>query len=81
MLMFHNAAGVTWFACQGASEEAWLAYLMEQGEREDAERELEEDLEHEHALALEWLEDPDQNEWPWYAKRCYTVQKPQVFGP
>lgn len=76
-------AKFTMFVCNDM-EEAWIASICAQGEREMAEWERQEDIDREQELRTEFFEDLeggsiDPDDWPWYADAPYEVQLPEVF--
>jgi len=69
---------LTFFCCNDM-EEAWIAGICADQEREQAEWERQEDVDHEAELALECVEDDDIDSWPWYADSPHDIQEPQIF--
>lgn len=65
------------FVCNDM-EEAWIASICAQGEREMAQWERDEDLDHEEQLAREAVADGDLTAWPAYADTPYEVEDPEV---
>lgn len=69
---------LTVFVCNDM-EEAWIASICAEGEREMAEWERGEDLDHEERLALEAVEDGEVDAWPWYSDAAIEVVEPEVI--
>ena len=63
-------------------EERWIEALQADQELHWRQREIEQDLDREHALGREQatgdLPEPEC-EWPWYADPWWEVQEPEVF--
>jgi hypothetical protein len=73
------------FPAEGSFEWHWLQHqihvVLPAAERE---WDLEQDLRHEAQLArsyFDYWQDPDEEEWPWYADAPHEVQESEVFGP
>ena len=67
---------LTLFVCNDM-EEAWIASICAQQEREMAQWEIDEDLDHEEQLAREAVEDDETESWPWYADVPLEVVEPE----
>lgn len=70
---------ITFFCCTGDFEQAWIASLVAQGDREQEEEERQEDLDREEELALEHAYDEEPGEWPWYADAPTEVEPGEVI--
>lgn len=68
---------ITVFTCD--PWESYIHQLIALGDREQAERDLDDDLAHEHDLGRAWLRGTSECPWPWYADKPYIVCRPQVF--
>lgn len=66
------------FTCNDM-EAAWIASICAQQEREMAEWERDEDLDHEEQLAREAVDDGEVEAWPWYADAPLEVEEPEVI--
>lgn len=68
---------VTVFRCD--PWERYIEQLVEQGEAEQHQADLEADLEHEHFLARQWINGEGGRPWPWYADRPYEIVEPEII--
>lgn len=68
----------TMFVCNDM-EEAWIASLCAQGEREIARWERDEDRDHEEQLARDAVADGDLIAWPVYADDPYEIEEPEII--
>lgn len=68
----------TLFVCNDM-EAAWIAQLCADGEREMAEWERLEDVEHEERLARETIEDDETDAWPAYADAPFELEEPEII--
>lgn len=69
--------GFTHFVCNDM-EAAWIAQLCADGEREMAEWERQEDIDHEEHLARQAVLDGDAESWPSYADAPFEVVDPDI---
>lgn len=68
------------FICRDP-EAAWIEEQWREAQRQQAEWQLEEDLETEHQLARDYVCGCSECPWPWYADEPCEMQEPEVFGP
>lgn len=68
---------LTIFTCNDM-EAAWIAQICADGEREMAEWERQEDLDHEEQLAREAVAD-EIDTWPWYADTPNEIEDSEVI--
>lgn len=68
----------TIFVCNDM-EEAWIAQICADGEREMAEWERQEDLDHEEQLARDAVDQDETDSWPAYADSPLDVEEPDVI--
>lgn len=65
------------FVCNDM-EQAWIAQVCADGEREMLEWDRGEDLDREEQLARESVDDGEVDAWPWYADAPCEVVDPEI---
>lgn len=71
------SAEFTIFTCNDM-EEAWVAQLCADSDREQDEMERQEDLDNEELIAHDAVDQGEVESWPWYTDAPLEVEDPEV---